>query len=554
MFGIVHSGVATLSCTDCSGSSTASSDITEPGSPFSTASSHSEDSQSNKMAPNTGAHHPPWPWQDAGSCTRTQSKRAKQQTVSAQHDNMTNSDKRQTQQGKITEYFKSQIKANGVKKDTTIKASGDAFKKVHNNLIVNGKQKYYTLIDGPKVILNSKCSKLPPDLLRKLDVHALSKNLLVDKKMRKISNLNGIPVKLLPKPMLGVGNKSKPTQATLTAKTVTNSIDALFMNASKIHTKRTQPGTVHVQKFTQVANLNLKVSSTIVPIVKINNLPSKTNSNNSLSSKSSVVNSTTLSVETGVPTVPMVKLKSCILESLKPTLVRPVSSVGRLHHNADQKKNKVHDTVVDSGGGVNHVSGVSSPLSVCVSTDIGSEPQHEQKSPILSQPKTIRFPAKADDVSIAGQGSTSRRGSDAASDLGACRWAGCQMPQFNTSGALLEHLQVAHVLTQATHETYVCEWIGCKVHGRTSCSRSWLERHVLSHAGNKPFRCIVQGCGCRFNSQQTLERHVNSHFNNSENGQNGSSARKSLDSQGAPKLFKRNGKKLRYRRQPWSGN
>lgn len=56
-----------LSCTDCSGSSTASSDITDPGSPFSTGSNHSEDSASQspqKMPPTTQQHHhhPPWPW------------------------------------------------------------------------------------------------------------------------------------------------------------------------------------------------------------------------------------------------------------------------------------------------------------------------------------------------------------------------------------------------------------------------------------------------------------------------------------------------------------
>lgn len=57
------------------------------------------------------------------------------------------------------------------------------------------------------------------------------------------------------------------------------------------------------------------------------------------------------------------------------------------------------------------------------------------------------------------------------------------------------------MISQATQEQYVCLWLGCKVHGRTSCSRSWLERHVLAHAGTKPFRCIVDGCGMRFNSQ-----------------------------------------------------
>lgn len=64
-------------------------------------------------------------------------------------------------------------------------------------------------------------------------------------------------------------------------------------------------------------------------------------------------------------------------------------------------------------------------------------------------------------------------------------------------------LKVKHVNTQSLSETFVCRWIGCKVFDRASCSRSWLERHVLSHGGNKPFRCIVDGCGQRFSSQVT---------------------------------------------------
>ena len=128
-------------------------------------------------------------------------------------------------------------------------------------------------------------------------------------------------------------------------------------------------------------------------------------------------------------------------------------------------------------------------------------------------------------------------------------------------------LQIKHVISQATQEQYVCLWLGCKVHGRTSCSRSWLERHVLAHAGTKPFRCIVDGCGQRFNSQVsplklvktplphlslqlTLERHVNGHFNG--DGNQNSNAKKSAENSSV-KLFKRNGKKIRFRRQPWSG-
>jgi hypothetical protein len=50
-------------------------------------------------------------------------------------------------------------------------------------------------------------------------------------------------------------------------------------------------------------------------------------------------------------------------------------------------------------------------------------------------------------------------------------------------------------------ETFVCLWSDCKVFNKPSCSRSWLERHVLSHGGNKPLQCIVQKCRQRFSSQ-----------------------------------------------------
>lgn len=56
-----------------------------------------------------------------------------------------------------------------------------------------------------------------------------------------------------------------------------------------------------------------------------------------------------------------------------------------------------------------------------------------QKSPILSQPKTIRFPPAKDEI----KDTKTTPGQDS----GLCRWAECSA-QFETSGALLEHLQV----------------------------------------------------------------------------------------------------------------
>jgi len=100
-----------------------------------------------------------------------------------------------------------------------------------------------------------------------------------------------------------------------------------------------------------------------------------------------------------------------------------------------------------------------------------------------------------------------------------CKWnkCGCEI----ASDMLLEHIRIKHVATQlrfsdanevnAEEQSFVCLWNGCKVYNRPSCVLTWLERHILSHL-DKPYCCIVDGCGARFASQAMLERHVNGHF------------------------------------------
>lgn len=117
------------------------------------------------------------------------------------------------------------------------------------------------------------------------------------------------------------------------------------------------------------------------------------------------------------------------------------------------------------------------------------------KSPILSQPKTIRFPVQARNALRIGIKGARR--SDGRND-GACYWDGCNK-KFENNSQLLDHLQTHHVNPQTG--PFSCLWSGCKVHGRKSCSRTWLERHVLPHGGNRTYKCIVDGCGLRFPSQ-----------------------------------------------------
>lgn len=111
------------------------------------------------------------------------------------------------------------------------------------------------------------------------------------------------------------------------------------------------------------------------------------------------------------------------------------------------------------------------------------------KSPILSQPKTIRFPAN-----------NSKNGTRRSDNriAGCCYWDGCKT-KCESSSNLHDHLQTQHVNTQAG--PFTCSWADCKVKGRESCSRKWLERHVLSHGGSKVFKCIFEKCRMRFGSQ-----------------------------------------------------
>ncbi|KAF5292507.1 hypothetical protein FQR65_LT01652 [Abscondita terminalis] len=465
-------------------------------------------------------------------------------------------------QGKITEYFKAQMKANGIKKEmynVAIKPNVTKNPNLH---------KYFSLVGGLKQNVAPKTQNQ-----RKIDVrtvHTTVKKLTASAKNRKPSPIT-VPRKILPAPskICDKVTVSSINDVNNFAPTVTLTTLALPPNLAYLHTKTPKPpDNFIVQQFTtlgsdkintipivsttpcintilhplqKIATINnfncIKLNATVVPIVKLNTLPSKLNG--------STFGSVAINVESGVPTVIPAKPKvsEC---SIQTTFVNATHSSSKqpsqtIKANVESVHNKHR---IGDKSPTNSDSGISSKdqLEVLVNQ---SNIVESQKSPILSQPKTIRFPAKQRENSECKESRSSSN-----SDSSYCRWKECHA-QFDTGGALLEHLQIKHVISQATQEQYVCLWLGCKVHGRTSCSRTWLERHVLAHAGTKPFRCIVEGCGMRFNSQLSLERHVNGHFN-TDNSQNANTSKKSIENNGSVKLFKRNGKKIRFRRQPWS--
>ncbi|XP_071550874.1 uncharacterized protein jing isoform X2 [Panulirus ornatus] len=128
-----------------------------------------------------------------------------------------------------------------------------------------------------------------------------------------------------------------------------------------------------------------------------------------------------------------------------------------------------------------------------------------------------------------------------------CRWRECNLT-LDPASSLLEHIQAVHVEGQLEAESFRCLWVGCKVYDKASCSVSWLERHVLTHGGHKPFKCIVDGCGQRFTSQTALGRHVNHHFSTTTTVPSPRPPAQPSPS----KLIRKNGRKCRYRKKPWS--
>uniref|UniRef100_A0A8D3BRP5 C2H2-type domain-containing protein n=1 Tax=Scophthalmus maximus TaxID=52904 RepID=A0A8D3BRP5_SCOMX len=127
-----------------------------------------------------------------------------------------------------------------------------------------------------------------------------------------------------------------------------------------------------------------------------------------------------------------------------------------------------------------------------------------------------------------------------------CCWDHCQM-LFPSSPDLAEHIRATHVDGQRGG-VFVCLWKGCKVYNTPSTSQSWLQRHMLTHSGDKPFKCVVGGCNATFASQGGLARHVPTHFSSQSSAKVSSQGKVKEESPSKAGLNKRRKLKNKHRR------
>jgi hypothetical protein len=93
-----------------------------------------------------------------------------------------------------------------------------------------------------------------------------------------------------------------------------------------------------------------------------------------------------------------------------------------------------------------------------------------------------------------------------------CKWQHAPgflcLAVFDDAEALHKHIKTSHVDT-CTH--CVCQWKGCEAGSKDFKQRSKLSRHLLGHAGHRPYPCSFEGCSKTFATNQAKDNHERTH-------------------------------------------
>ncbi|NXA48308.1 GLIS1 protein, partial [Nothocercus julius] len=98
---------------------------------------------------------------------------------------------------------------------------------------------------------------------------------------------------------------------------------------------------------------------------------------------------------------------------------------------------------------------------------------------------------------------------DLSSGKQVCRWIDCSAT-YDQQDELVRHIEKTHI-DQRKGEDFTCFWAGCVRRYKPFNARYKLLIHMRVHSGEKPNKCMFEGCNKAFSRLENLKIHLRSH-------------------------------------------